>query len=205
LCKTEFVRMARFRLLAYVIDKDRLSPLCVTGDVAWEVGVDIKRLGPDDWRVFRTLRLAALRTDPAAFASSISDWEALDREEWQARMATVLVAGFVGTAPIGLAACLGQRSSKMAHRADVIMVWVHPDHRGRGAAAALLRALEAPARVIGIRQLELAVTGENAAARRVYDRLGYGQVGVIPGGFCHEGREIDEVLMAKRIDGQGRL
>jgi ribosomal protein S18 acetylase RimI-like enzyme len=49
------------------------------------------------------------------------------------------------------------------------------------------------------RQIELSVSVENAAAIRFYRREGFVEIGCSPGGFLHEGREIDDLLMAKRV------
>ncbi len=89
----------------------------------------------------------------------------------------------------------------MAHRGTVIMVYVRKDRRGGGHAKAILDMLVAHALQAGIRQLELAVSAENPAAIRFYQREGFTQAGRIPGGTIHEGREIDEILMTRRIDG----
>jgi GNAT superfamily N-acetyltransferase len=76
------------------------------------------------------------------------------------------------------------------HRADVAKLLVHRRARRRGVAAALLRAAEATARDSGKTLLVLdTVTGGDA--ERLYKRLGWQRVGVIPnyalypqGGFC---------------------
>jgi RimJ/RimL family protein N-acetyltransferase len=52
----------------------------------------------------------------------------------------------------------------------------------------------------GIRQLELAVSAENPAAYRFYRREGFVEIGRIPGGFLHEGEEVDEIMMARRTE-----
>jgi RimJ/RimL family protein N-acetyltransferase len=49
--------------------------------------------------------------------------------------------------------------------------------------------------------LELAVSAENPAAIRFYLREGFSEVGRIPGGFLHDGREIDDVMMVRRLLG----
>lgn len=64
----------------------------------------------------------------------------------------------------------------------------------------MLAAVSAHARTRGIRQLELAVTCENVAALRFYRGAGFAEIGRIPAGLLHEGLEIDEILMALRID-----
>ncbi len=46
----------------------------------------IRILGIDDVAIVKAIRLEALRTEPAAFASSVEDWEALSDEEWCKRL-----------------------------------------------------------------------------------------------------------------------
>jgi ribosomal protein S18 acetylase RimI-like enzyme len=87
----------------------------------------------------------------------------------------------------------------MAHRATIIMVYVRKNLRGTGLARTLLGTVADYARDIGILQLELAVSAENPAAIRFYLREGFSEVGRIPGGFRHDGREIDDVMMVRRL------
>lgn len=163
--------------------------------------VVIRLLEAPDVDIFRRIRLEALRTEPTAFASASEDWETLATEEWSERLAasSVLVA-FDGDEPVGIMGLLPQRSRKMAHRATIIMVYVRKDFRGTGAASDLLRSVTDHARRSGVRQLELAISAENPGAQRFYERQGFSVIGRVPGGFAHEGREVDEIMMARRID-----
>jgi GNAT superfamily N-acetyltransferase len=52
-------------------------------------------------------------------------------------------------------------------------IFVEESHRGRGVGRALMRVLEERARETGIGRIELNVFGDNAAARRLYESLGY--------------------------------
>jgi GNAT superfamily N-acetyltransferase len=162
----------------------------------------IRLLGQDDVDVFRTIRLEALREEPAAFASNAVDWARLSTEEWRNRLLEnwVFVAFHEGE-PVGIMGLARQRSSKMAHRATIIMVYVRKNARGTGLAVKLLEAITDHARTCGIRQLELMVSAENPAAQQFYRRAGFAEIGRVPGGFIHEGREIDDVMMARRISG----
>src|SRR5207247_10167690 len=66
------------------------------------------------------------------------------------------------------------------HRADLSKMLVHRRVRRQGLGAALMRAAEATARECGKTLLVLdAVTNGDAA--RLYERLGWTRVGVIPG------------------------
>lgn len=163
----------------------------------------IRHLAPEDFDVFRRIRLEALRAEPAVFASSAADWEKLPDDEWRRRLtAAAVFVDFHEEEPVAIMGLIRQGASKMAHRATVVMVYVRRDRRGGGHAKALLEAIVRHAREAGIRQLELAVSGENPAAIRFYRREGFVEAGRIAGGTIHEGREIDEILMTRRIDGE---
>jgi RimJ/RimL family protein N-acetyltransferase len=163
-------------------------------------GDTIRLLTPDDGDFFRRIRLEALRTEPSAFASRVEDWEELSPDEWRRRLTeTPVFVAFRDDDPVGVMGLMRQRSTKMAHRATIIMVYVGKALRGAGIAAKLLEAVTDHAREIGVRQLELAVTAENPAAYRFYEREGFAEIGRVPGGFLQDGREIDEILMARRI------
>jgi ribosomal protein S18 acetylase RimI-like enzyme len=77
---------------------------------------------------------------------------------------------------VGFVFCvLGDRGRKTAHVTDI---YVRPDARSRGIGRALLAELVAPAREAGLAHVSLEVLVHNAAARRLYDRLGFVPVDV---------------------------
>lgn len=65
------------------------------------------------------------------------------------------------------------------HRADVAKLIVHRRGRRRGAAEALMRAAETAARAMG-RPMLVLDTSTGGAAERLYEKLGWVRVGVIP-------------------------
>ena len=160
----------------------------------------IRRLTVDDVAAFRAIRLEALTEAPAAFASTAADFALRSDAALRITLAElILFAAFRDGEPVGLMGLMRNGSSKMAHRATVIMVYVRASERGRALADALLATVTDHARGMGLRQLELAVAVENAPALAFYHRQGFAEVGRIPAGFLHEGREIDEILMMRRI------
>lgn len=162
--------------------------------------MSIRRLGPEDVAAFRAIRLEALREEPAAFASSHALWAALPEEEWRRRLsASPVFASFDGAEPVGLMGLLRESNPRLAHRGMLVMVYLRASHRGRGLAEALFRAVEAEARALGLHQIELHAAAENRAALRFYARMGFATVGRLPAGYIHEGREIDEAVMLKRL------
>ncbi|MBP2445282.1 GNAT family N-acetyltransferase [Rhizobium leguminosarum] len=161
--------------------------------------VTIRLIQADEVEAFRRIRLEALRAEPSSFASRYEDWEILPDEEWRNRLNEPVFIAFQNGEPVGIMGLLRQRSSKMAHRATIIMVYIGKSLRGTGLAGRLLDVVSDHARHIGIRQLELFVSAENPAAIRFYQREGFSEIGRIPGGVLEEGREIDDVMMARRL------
>jgi RimJ/RimL family protein N-acetyltransferase len=79
------------------------------------------------------------------------------------------------------------------------MVYLRESFRGTGLARDLLAAVVDFARHEEILQLELAVSAENPGAIGFYRREGFSEVGRIPGGLLDGGREIDDVIMVRRL------
>ena len=82
--------------------------------------------------------------------------------------------GIVGTAQLHPIAKPNQ-----PHRAEIAKVLVHSKARRRGIGEALMRATEQEAVRLG-RDLLVLDTDEKGAARRLYHRLGWTEVGTIP-------------------------
>lgn len=160
-----------------------------------------KRMDAADLDAFRRIRLEALRAEPSCYASSYDDWASLSEQEWLQRLNDPIFGAFIDNEPVGLTGLLRQRASKMAHRATLVMVYVRKSLRGTGLAGKLLATVTDYARDIGIVQLELAVSAENPAATRFYQREGFIEVGRIPGGMLYDGRAIDDVMMVRRMTG----
>ena len=110
----------------------------------------------------------------------------------------------VGCAQLALAT-----SPNAQHRAEVQKVCVARSARGQGAGTQLLLAIEEAARAAG-RTLLVLDTRKGSAAEGLYRRLGYREVGVIPGyARTVDGslvtaiffyRTLDEAAPASRID-----
>ncbi len=141
--------------------------------------VDLREVGPDDWRVWRELRLAALAEAPYAFGSVLADWQGEgDREDrWRSRLGLPgshnVVALRDGT-PVGMATGAPDEDGSGA---ELISMWVAPSARGTGVADALVERVERWAASAGAPVLRLAVAEDNPAAVRLYDRHGFADTG----------------------------
>ena len=82
--------------------------------------------------------------------------------------------------------------------ARLYSIAVAPDFRGRGIAEALLRDAAKVARRRRSRRLRLEVRTDNAAAIRLYERLGYRRIGCHPGYYADG---ADAFGYERRLDG----
>jgi GNAT superfamily N-acetyltransferase len=164
--------------------------------------IDLKVLTPDDWPLWRELRLAALGEAPHAFGSRLADWQGEgDREErWRERLELPgshnLVALLDGR-PVGMASGVPDDSRPAGdHARELISMWIAPEARGRGVADLLIRTVEDWARGAGGTELRLAVTETNEPAIALYHRHGFAETGqwdLMPDGVRYE------IVMAKPL------
>ncbi|WP_186417191.1 GNAT family N-acetyltransferase [Bosea sp. CS1GBMeth4] len=103
-------------------------------------------------------------------------------------------SGIVGTAqlhPVG--------KPNQPHRAEIAKVLVHSRARRRGIGEALMRAAEAAALALG-RDLLVLDTDEAGAARRLYNRLGWTELGTIPRyALMPDGRDCGSTFFYKQL------
>jgi ribosomal protein S18 acetylase RimI-like enzyme len=155
--------------------------------------IGLRVLTPDDWRVWRRVRLAALAEAPYAFGSRLEDWE----ERWRARLSipgSYHLAAEIDGEVVGVA---GGVPTPYDGVVELISMWVRPDARGRGVGDALIEAVEEWARRTGATTVRLAVAEGNDRAEALYRRHGYrrtGEVDRMPDGVRRE------FVMAKPLD-----
>lgn len=157
--------------------------------------IELRVLAPDDWPIWRELRLAALAEAPYAFGSRLADWQGDgDRaERWRGRLEIPgshnLVALLDGR-PAGMASGVPTE-----HRVvELISMWVHPDARGRGVGDRLLAAVEQWARQERAEVLKLAVVEGNAAAAGLYRRNGF-QLTAEVGDLMPDGVHREQIMV----------
>jgi GNAT superfamily N-acetyltransferase len=170
--------------------------------------VQVRRLAPAEARA-QLDALAAVLADcvaggasvgylePFSHADARAVYEDYVRDAEQGRriiLGAFLDGDLVGTAQLVLAVPPNQ-----PHRAEVARVLVHRSARRRGFAQRLMEQLEQEARTEGKTLLVLdAVTGGDAA--RLYERMGWNTVGVIPGyALFPDGRVCDTTVFWKQV------
>jgi len=172
-------------------------------------GLRVHRAGPQDWRTYRDLRLAALLDSPRAFWTTYASAATRSEQDWQAGLEWPLWIAYADTspdrrrpaAPVGLVALW---HAPEAPEGEILLVqmWVATWARGRGAADALIRAALATAREDGWSRVVLEVAEENERATAAYRRLGFvptGRTAVMPWD-----ESVTEVEMALDLASGGR-
>jgi len=163
--------------------------------------LELRTLEPDDWPLWRGLRLAALAEAPSAFGSTLAEWQGPgDREERRRSRLSIpgardLVA-FVDGAPVGMATGVPGDGSATV---ELISMWVDPAARGKGVGDHLVREVERWAVERGATTLRLSVMPDNRSATALYERHGFTDTGE-PGDSLPDGIGWERV-MAKVLAG----
>ncbi len=131
------------------------------------------------------------RTDARAF------FEGVAAEVEQGRR--LIVAAFDDGELLGTVQVILALPPNQPHRGEITKLLVHRSARRRGVARLLMEQAEAEARAEGKTLLVLdAVTGDDA--ERLYERLGWTKVGVIPGYALYpDGRVCDTTYFWKGL------
>lgn len=142
--------------------------------------MEVRAASAAEWRVIRELRLRALADRPQAFATTLEEASTGTDEEWADAARITAESGDAVTwiaerdgVPIG------QAFSRIREDAvaRISAMWVAPEGRGLGVAAALIAAAEAWGRSKGCTTVSLFVAEGNHAAVRLYERSGYRPTG----------------------------
>lgn len=145
--------------------------------------ITVARFTPQQWLIYRTLRLASLKESPDAFGALLSEQQEWPDMLWKMRLEAGIFSGDAypllaqcDGGPAGLA--WGKIEGKSAGANDdpvvhIYQVWVAPAYRGRGIANALLTEVIAWARTKNARAVELSVALTAATATRLYLRAGF--------------------------------
>lgn len=163
----------------------------------------IVKLRPDQWKLYRQIRLEALQTDPQAFGSRYEDMIQQPDSFWQGRLLDAQEGQknwlLFARGSAGLAGMIGAVTTEDPTVVKIIAVYVRPDFRGRGIGSLLMHAILV---VVGKQKaFQKAVLGVNSvqtAAVGLYHRFGFEVVGeeveTSPDGEIRRGFLMEKVL-----------
>lgn len=161
----------------------------------------IRRLAPSDAEAFRAIRLEALAAHPEAFAASLAQESERPLAWFAERLESNAVFGaFVDEALVGIMGLHVPDNEKLRHKGVLWTVYVAPAARGSGVSRALLRQLLDHAAMI-VEEVRLQVAESNAPAVALYEACGFATYGREPRALKIDGRYVDDLLMAVRLEG----
>ena len=168
----------------------------------------IRILQASDARPYQQLRLSGLQNDPDAFGSTY-DREALFSLETIAdrigpNADKFVLGAFTGQDElVGIVTFVRDSSLKTAHKGNIYGMYVSHTNRGKGIGKLLLQELLARARTHdGLEQINLTVVSANAAAKRLYQSVGFATYGVERNALKFNDRYFDEDLMTIHFGGK---
>ncbi|HVC86289.1 MAG TPA: GNAT family N-acetyltransferase [Gaiellaceae bacterium] len=170
--------------------------------------IDIRRLGGAELQL-QLDGLATVLADCVAGGASVSYLAPFSQEDaravfevWAAEVEQrrrLILAAFADGRLVGTVQVVLALPPNQPHRAEIAKLLVHRSARKRGIAQLLMEHAEAEARAEGKTLLVLdTVTGDDA--ERLYARLGWTRVGVIPGYALYpDGRPCATTVFYKQI------
>jgi ribosomal protein S18 acetylase RimI-like enzyme len=133
---------------------------------------EVRRIGPDDWKIFRDIRLRALADSPDAFGSTLEREQAFTETDWRRRLAgspSEPVVVVLDPDPVAVGGVFDDEGV-----GQVWGMWTDPAHRRRGHARAVLDAL-----IPADGPVQLHVNVANHGARTAYERYGFVGTGLL--------------------------
>ncbi|KUI11902.1 GCN5 family acetyltransferase [Mycobacterium sp. GA-1285] len=130
----------------------------------------VVRLGETDWQAFAAMRLRALADSLGENDPSYRDEAAFTAAQWRRRLREH--AQFValdGDRPVGMIGAQQENTETVY----LYSLWLEPAARGRGLARRLVAAALDWARTSNVHTVRLRVATDNAAARQVYESVGF--------------------------------
>jgi RimJ/RimL family protein N-acetyltransferase len=157
----------------------------------------VRRLEMNDVVDYRSLRLEGLKNHPEAFASSWEHEADKPFSWWAERLETSRVfGGWVNSSRlVGVAGLRVKDAVKLQHKGVLVGMYVRPEGRGTGLAAALVQQVVEHARTL-VEEVCLTVVTSNTAARRLYSAAGFKEYGLERRALKVGSEYYEEVLMA---------
>ena len=168
-----------------------------------DMGIDIRRIHPDEADTLRRTRLTLLTESPSAFGSTLERERAFTDEMWAERATSssngskrATFLAFDGDDAVGIVGA-GRAPGGAEPVVELVSMWTAPATRRSGLGRKLVEAVFAWATEIGALSVELWVARGNGDAHRLYESMGFVVTGdhqPVPSDPCK-----DEVRMSRPL------
>ena len=168
----------------------------------------VRPLEIDDFPAFLDIQREALVQAPEVFGSDY-DWfeglSILSKEQRYERYLNYPYQYMLGAVDedgqiVAMIGYSGNETSKLRHKGRIWGLYVRTGARGKGLATTLVKSvLEGAREVLGVEQVQLAVSTQNVATYGLYLRLGFTVYGTEVGAMKIGSSYVDEYLMSKHL------
>ena len=139
------------------------------------MSISIRRLGEDDWMVYKAIRLEALQLESICFGSQYSVENTRTEEEWRSRLKSDSNWTYWGLYDsdecIGLTGVVKHQGDSTV--ADLIASYIRKHYRGRGLSALFYQTRIEWARAEGYKHLEVSHRKGNIASKAANQKFGF--------------------------------
>lgn len=161
------------------------------------MNIEIRKLSPDDWQIYKDLRLQMLREEPQAYSQKYEDLIKRTDEEWKENTLTdtrgELVA-FVDGKPAGM-------NGYAYDNPNLVFIWgmfIRKEYRGLGLGRMLMEEIEKEIRKDAeVKKIHVSVISSQITAWKLYEKLGYKEIKREKEKVNYDGVLYDEILMEK--------
>jgi len=140
--------------------------------------ITIRQIQPNDWELFKSLRLKAMSDAPQAFGETLEEAKQMPDSRWKALTKcnsegreSICALAFNIKEPIGI--IVGGLDDHVKDRAHVVTAWIEPGLRGKGIAESLFRFISDWADIAGAKVLTAEVNMHNLRAQAFYRKMGF--------------------------------
>ncbi|MDE0581894.1 GNAT family N-acetyltransferase [Planococcus sp. A6] len=119
--------------------------------------------------------------------------------EWKQSGHSTIIIAILNGQHVGYLMVIGNEAKRASHRASLVLGLLK-EAQGKGIAKSLLEKAEEWAKQKGISRLELTVLGANERARKLYEKTGFEAEGTRRRSLIIDGKEHDEIYLAKFLD-----
>ena len=160
----------------------------------------IRLLQSADWKMWKQIRLEAVKLNPEAFGGSWEEESVKADSEFQTSVEkNSIFAKFDRNGIVGVAGFYIFAYQKMRHRGNLYSMYVKPEERGKGFSSELLLAVLDYAKD-KVLQIHCSVVTTNVPALTLYKKHGFTVYGEEFRSLKIGEKFYDEFLMLKRFD-----
>lgn len=149
--------------------------------------IEIRELKPGEWKIYRDIRLEALKNEPLAFISAYSDVLKRTEESWRDGLIrttnpnSFILFAFKNSKAVGLMGTYQKDDDNHLGIINMFTVYVRPKYRGTGVTQELMtKIIKESSQIPGIKKIRLAVHYDQISAQRFYKSVGFKKYGEDP-------------------------